>query len=390
MPKSKKELISKKFQKLFDDSGTHSPSLLTIKKELPEIDIKIDACFLSNPYATDLFMDRFKTDVIDTGLIREILEFYPSQNNIISRTLSKAIDIPKENIFIGNGATEIIQAIFHNFVEKKVIINVPTFSPYYEFIRDDTEVVFHQLKKEDNFCLNVKSFCRNAKDSGADTAVIINPNNPDGGYIKNSDIDYICNQLKDIPNLIIDESFIHFAYENSSYDFSSSEQLVKKYDNVMVVKSMSKDFGIAGIRAGYCVMDKHKVKTLLKNGYLWNVNGLTEFFFNLYSEEKFMLEYEKVRVKYIKHTNKFIEELKSIKSIKVFPSKANFVLVELPQYIESQTFVKDMIIDSGIYFRSCDDKKGLEGNFVRIASRDKEQNSVIVREISKYFGDINE
>ena len=190
MSKSEKELISKKFQKLFDDSGTHSPSLLTIKKELPEIDIKIDACFLSNPYATDLFMDRFKDDVIGTGLIREVLEFYPSQNDVISKTLSKTIGISKDNIFIGNGATEIIQAIFHNFVEKKVIINIPTFSPYYEFVREDTEVVYHQLKKEDDFCLDVESFCRRAKESGADTAVIINPNNPDGGYIKNSDIAY--------------------------------------------------------------------------------------------------------------------------------------------------------------------------------------------------------
>jgi histidinol-phosphate/aromatic aminotransferase/cobyric acid decarboxylase-like protein len=390
MSKSEKELISKKFQKLFDDSGTHSPSLLTIKKELPEINIKIDACFLSNPYATDLFMDRFKTDVIDTGLIREVLEFYPSQNNIISKTLSKTIDVPEDNIFIGNGATEIIQAIFHNFVERKVIINIPTFSPYYEFVREDTEVIFHQLKKEDNFCLDVESFCRRAKESGVDTAVIINPNNPDGGYIKNSDIAYICNELGDIPNLIIDESFIHFTYEDSTYDFSSSEQLVKKYDNVIIIKSMSKDFGIAGIRAGYCVMDKQKVETLLKNGYLWNVNGLTEFFFNLYSEEKFMLEYEKVRVKYIKYTNEFIKQLKAIEKIKVYPSKANFVLVELPEQIKSQTFVKDLLIDSGIYFRSCDDKKGLEGNFVRIASRDREQNDVIVREISKYFGDVDE
>ena len=156
MPKRNKKLISKKFQELFNNSGTHSPSLSSIQREIPEIDINIDACFLSNPYATDLFMTRFKADVVDKNLIRNILEFYPSQNSIISTTLSKAIDIPKENIFICNGATEAIQAIFHNFVEKKVIINTPTFSPYYEFVRDDTEVIFNKLKKEDNFSLNVK------------------------------------------------------------------------------------------------------------------------------------------------------------------------------------------------------------------------------------------
>ena len=153
---------------------------------------------------------------------------------------------------------------------------------------------------------------------------------------------------------------------------------------------MSKDFGIAGIRAGYCIMNEKKVKTLLKSGYLWNVNGLTEFFFNLYSDKEFMSEYKKARVKYIKYTNKFIQQLRGIKGIKVYPSNANFVLVELPKSIKSQVFVRDMLVDNGIYFRSCDDKEGLEGNFVRIASRDKEQNDVIVRQISKYFGDIDE
>ena len=126
------------------ESGTHSPSIFSIKKNIPELEIKIDACFLSNPYATDLFLSYFNKEVYnDTKKTRDILEFYPSQNNIISKLIAPSIGVPDKQIFIGNGATEVIQAIFHNFVKHKIIIILPTFSPYYEFVKDDTEVIYY-------------------------------------------------------------------------------------------------------------------------------------------------------------------------------------------------------------------------------------------------------
>ena len=81
----------------------------------------------------------------DIKKTRDILEFYPSQNNVISKTIAPSIGVSYEEIFIGNGATEVIQAIFHNFVKKKIIIILPTFSPYYEFVKEVTEVVYYKL-----------------------------------------------------------------------------------------------------------------------------------------------------------------------------------------------------------------------------------------------------
>ena len=182
-----KDLIKDKFINLKKKSGSHSPSIFAIKKLLPEIKIDVDACFLSNPYATDLFMRFVENDLIKTGLLRDTLEFYPSQNRIISLYLSDYLNIDPAYLFVGNGATEIIQAIMHTFVKGKVLINIPTFSPYYEFAKE-CDVIYNTLEEKDGFVLNIDKFCNTAINESVDTVVIINPNNPDGSYIKKSHI----------------------------------------------------------------------------------------------------------------------------------------------------------------------------------------------------------
>ena len=80
--------------------------------------------------------------------------------------------------------------------------------------------------------------------------VLINPNNPDGGYIETKDLRIILSELEFVENIIIDESFVHFVHENKNKELISASDLLRSL-NVMVVKSMSKDFGIAGIRCGW-------------------------------------------------------------------------------------------------------------------------------------------
>ena len=347
----------------------------------------MDACFLSNPYATELFLDYLKKDLIDTNKLKDVLEFYPAQNGVIADVISKSIDVDSKNIFVGNGAIEVIQAVMHNFVEKRVVVNIPTFSSYYEFARDDTEVIYYQLNKDENFKLDIQSYVNFVKSKNPDSVVIINPNNPDGGYIKYKDLRFILNNLKEVKNIIIDESFIHFAFEDSEYSLISATELFKEFSNVIVIKSLSKDFGIAGIRAGYGVMDQYKVAKLLKNGYLWNSSGLSEYFFRLYNRSDFFKEYEEVRKKYIAHAQEFFDELSKIPQIKVYPSMANFALIELLDGSTSSNFVSKMLIKYGVYTRTCSDKIGLNGEFIRIAARSQKENEIIVKAIKEIFKD---
>ena len=376
-----------KIEQLKKEAGSHSPSLSTYRQKLPELLIKVDACFLSNPYATSLFLDCLNGEIIKTGKLRDVVEFYPSQNTVIAELLGKFLDIDSGNIFIGNGAIEIIQAVIHNFTERKILINIPAFSSYYEFVKEGVEIIFNRLKKEECFQLDTALYLDIIKTEQPDTVVLINPNNPNGAYIKTSEIEFLLEQMRSVKTVILDESFIHFAYEDNDLEMISAGSLITRFPNLVLIKSMSKDFGIAGVRAGYGIMAKEKVKQLLVNGYLWNSNGLAEFFFRLYVRKDFDDQYNKVRKKYIRETLAFIKELELLPGIKIYPGKANFVLVELLTGISSGEFVSLMLIRYGIYVRNCDDKIGLDGEYIRLSSRSMDENNYIIRCFKEYLCD---
>jgi len=381
-------------KRLKEEAGSHSPSLFTIKKAIPSLEINVDACFLSNPYATDLFLQYFKKQLIDTNELRNLLEFYPSQNRVIAKHLSNSTGVNAENIFIGNGAIEIIQTILQRYTKTKIIINIPTFSSYYEFVNKEVEIIFNHLLKENNFQLDINKYISLVKKEKPDTVVLINPNNPDGGYLDYSKIRTLLKELKNVNTVILDESFIHFAYEDDKYGLRSASSLIYEFPNLVVIKSMSKDFGIAGIRAGYSIMDSKRVDDLINNGFLWNSNGLSEYFFRLYNDKSFLEKYEEVRITYIKETQTFINKLKSLNNIKVYPSKANFVLIEILNGLSSDSFVFNMLVKHGVYLRTCSDKIGLKGQFIRVASRTKAENNKIIdafkEEISNNYNPIHE
>lgn len=374
--------IKEQLNELKSLSGSHSPSIATILKEIPELEVHVDACFLSNPYATNLFMEHFTTDIIFRNKLRDLLEFYPPQNYDVAGYISKAIHISSENIFVGNGAIEIIQAILHNFVSGRLCVIIPTFSSYYEFVTEGTEVIYYQLRKEQNYHLDVNDYVTFIKEKNVSSIVLINPNNPSGGYMTKDELDFILKECKDLDNIIVDESFIHFAYEDLSLSQITSEESVYSRKNLVVIKSMSKDFGIAGIRAGYAVMAPERIKKLLSNGYLWNISGLADYFFKLYSQKEFQKEYEVVRRKYIMNTLMFLSELNILPNVKVYSSKANFALVEILNGMTSFDFTMELLASSGVYVRDCSDKIGLDGEFVRIASRSFEENLIIINSLN--------
>lgn len=376
-----KQAAYAKIRALKEESGSHSPSVATMLKEVPGLRFEIDACFLSNPYATDLFLKHLEQDLVRTGKLRDVLEYYPPQNRDIAKHISRAIDVAPEHIFVGNGAIEVIQAVLHSFVKGKICVIIPTFSSYYEFVPPDCEPVYYRLSKNDNFFFDAERYLAFVRASGAGTVVIINPNNPDGGYIPKKTLEHLLLNLKSLENIILDESFVDFAYEDSALSRVSRQKFINSYPNLTIVKSMSKDFGIAGIRAGYGIMGADRVRKLLSNGYLWNVSGLADYFFRLYGDPGFLRLYEAVRKKYIRHIITFLDGLSGISGIKVYPSKANFALVELTGGATSFDFTTRLLIDSGIYVRNCSDKIGLDGQFVRVASRTMEQNRKIISAI---------
>lgn len=371
-------VIYDKLARLKSESGSHSPSIQTLRQTIPELEIRVDACFLSNPHATDLFMKYLEVEVINAGLLREVLEYYPSQNRVIAAHLAQSIGVPPSNIIVGNGATELIQAVMYHFVHGKVVLPIPTFSPYYEFARPGTDVSYHQLSKARGYALDIEDFARSALSQSASAAILINPNNPTGAYLGIAELRELLERLRTLDVVVVDESFIHFAREDETLTPINLYPLAQMYPNLILVKSMSKDFGVAGARAGYAVMSSERVDVLLADGFLWNSNGIAEYFFSLYSRPEFRQQYESVRRRAVQETVDLQAELSLLPRSRVYPSHGNFVLLELLPGLSSGDLVSALLVRHGIYLRNCDDKIGLQGSYVRVASRGADDNSRIV------------
>lgn len=366
--------LLEKLAGLSSASGSHSPSLVTMQQYLPETKVEVDACFLSNPLATDLFWSYFNADSQnDPQFITQMLEAYPSQNRAIAEGLSSAIGVEPGEIFVANGATEAIQAVIHNYATH-LHVNLPTFSPYYEFAKPHHRVTTYQLDSADNFALDPERYVQSVLNSGADTAVLISPNNPDGYLIPNDDLNWILSRLRGLGTVIVDESFYHFAGRESSRVMPTLVGLTRQYENVTVVKSMSKDFGVAGIRAGYALMNPKRVSELLDRGYLWNINGIAEYFFSLFKKPSFLNEYSGVLDKYRESIDQFTDATSNASFVRAYETSANFQLMQLPQGISADIATTLMLIRHGVYVRSCYDKVGLDGEFLRVAIRTEPEN----------------
>ncbi len=376
----KERVVAKALSEIKKKSGSHSPSP-SMLAGVEEAKVRHDFCYLSNPHATELFLKYFSKDVLKSNKLRNLVEHYPSQNRALAEKLQLLTKAPAKNIFVGNGATEIIQAVLQNFVRKKILVPVPTFSPYLEFVPAGVGVLRHQLLKEKNFVLDPREVLSQVRKEKPDAVVLISPNNPDGGFLSFSKLKRLVGALKRVKTVVVDESFIHFAGQR----IDSAERLVKQHPNLIVIKSLSKDFGVAGLRLGYAVMSAPRVSALLKRGYLWNVSGFGEYFLELLNRKDFLREYERARLLGIKERDVFFAALSKIPQLKVYPSRANSFLIELLDGSEAEDLTVRLLVKYGIYVRLCKDKVGLRGDFVRVASRRERENSYLIKALVSIF-----
>lgn len=386
--------IAAKLAAIKKRSSSHSPSPAMLA-EVKGASVRHDFCFLSNPHATDLFLKHWKKDFGNTDKLRKLVELYPSQNPALAEKVGKMIGVSPETVFVGNGATEVIQAVLQNLVRvrlsqsrgsmtpTKLLVPVPTFSPYLEFAPKGVRVTQHQLRKENDFQLEPKALIAQVAEEKPDAVVIINPNNPNGGFVTANDLHVLLRQLRRVETVIVDESFIHFTARR----LQSVAPLVKKFPNLVVIKSLSKDFGIAGLRLGYGVMSEKRVSALLQRGYLWNVSGFGEYFLNLLNNKTFLKQYEQARLHAIGERDDFFNELSKLRGLRVYPSKANSFLIELLDGSTAHDLMVRLLVRHGIYVRTCYDKVGLKGEFIRIASRTAKENKKLVQALKEILSE---
>jgi histidinol-phosphate/aromatic aminotransferase/cobyric acid decarboxylase-like protein len=349
-------------------SGSHSPSVTEIERALPGL-VAIDACFLSNPYATDEVVRRLRT--IPPARLERMVCHYPSQSGATAELLAPAVGVAPDLLHVANGATEVIRALLAG-ATGPLVLPVPTFSAYYEFAAGST--IPHRLAPERDFRLDFGELEALVDRYAPDTVVVINPNNPDGGLAaQGALVDFVARMEGRVGQVIVDESFAAFASEDEPPTLAP---LVTDLPHLVVVNSLSKSHGIPGLRLGYAVMSPARVREMRARD-LWSVNAFAEWFCGLLADPDHRRAQEAARRRYVRDTRSLVTGLAGLPGVRVFPSAANFALLELDR--SARAVATALLARHGIYVRDCGDKWGLEGDrYLRVAGRREAENRAVL------------
>jgi len=326
-----------------------------------------DFCYLVNPYfPTPEMLAKLRINL--KGLVKS----YPSGYKNISFLLSQWIGINPDNIIVGNGASELIEIIMRHLV-KRLTLPLPTFNEY-EVRLKRSKINYFPCKKED-FSLDMDDFVKSINISNSNAALLINPNNPTGAFTPVDHIKFLLKRLKSLDLFILDESFIECV---SGTEIPTMEEFIYDYKNLLIIKSMSKVYGIPGLRLGYVVTTNKRLLSALRRELpIWNVNSISEFFLELLL--KYKQEYRESRKAMIKATEKLYQWLSTeVKYLHAYPTKANFVFAEITNGITS-TELRDLLLQKArILIKDCSNKIGLNNKYIRLASRTLEENRELI------------
>ena len=328
-----------------------------------------DFCYLVNPYfPPEKLVSEIKANF--TTLLTE----YPSGAAQQSLLASKIFNVMPEHIVVGNGAAELISSLA-KYVEGKVAIPFPTFNEYPE--RFTQAEVVPVPTDEEMFAYSADDILQTVKKTNAKTVLLINPDNPTGNFLKKEDVLHLCEELKkDGVTLIFDESFIDFADKEIRYTLLD-EEILTSYPNLIVVKSISKSYGVPGVRLGVlAASDKTYIERIRKTNAIWNINSFGEYFLQIY--DKYNKTYAAACDSIAEERARFTKKLTGIKSLTVFPSQANYVLCRIDGKKAADITVS-LLEKYNIFIKDLSSKKGFQsGDYVRLAVRDQKDNDVLI------------
>lgn len=302
---------------------------------------------------------------LDKELIKsfQALTAYPDiKYRKLKSSISNYLKCEDENVVVGNGAVEII----NNFIieAESVTIMTPSFSEY------EKRAVVHgkfinKLSYSRDFTIDIDKF----KDVKKDTLLILgNPNNPSGLRIPKEELLSIYKIVKEAGVfLLLDEAFFEFC----PVDYDSIEIFRKyNYESVGIIRAATKFFALPGIRLGYCCTSPHMVKRIEKIELPWSINTLADaagqFIFN-------DSDYISNSKAYIEKERRFLlDELSKINGIKSYMTNADFILIKLLNWNEEQVF--NYFLNRGILIRKCSSFKELNGDYIRVAIKDRNNN----------------
>lgn len=326
----------------------------------------LDYCYLVNPYfPSPRLRDEMRAN-FDT-----LLTEYPSGMYVNSLIAGKCFGVRQDYIIPGNGAAELIKALMERLPGRLGVV-YPTFEEYPNRCNPQNLEIF--VPETESFSYTADDLIAYFSAVKTDNLLLINPDNPSGNYIPFNDVLRLASWAAASGiRMIIDESFVDFASDFPGNTLLKNE-ILEEYPQMVVVKSISKSFGVPGLRLGILASaDKELVSLIRKDVSIWNLNSFAEFFMQIYSkhETDYMLAAGKFRTE----RERFWKELQSVPYLRVHPSEANYFLCEvLPPYTSNGLAVS-LLDRHNILIKDCSTKKAFDGrNMIRLAVRGKEDN----------------
>lgn len=330
----------------------------------------LDFCYLVNPYfRSSKIIDEMQAN------FRTLVADYPSGMKVNSLLASKCWDIKEEYIIPGNGAAELIKALME-LLPGSLGVTRPTFEEYPNRRAQDTLVTF--VPDNADFRYSAQDLMRFFERHPVDNLLLINPDNPSGNFIPVKDLLALANWCESRGiRLIVDESFVDFS-ENWQDNTLLRDDILETYPHLVVMKSISKSYGIPGLRLGIlCSADKTLIDEMKKRVSIWNINSFAEFFMQIFN--KYEKDYHQACDKFIVERKHFEDQLRQIKFLRVIPSQANYFLVEvLPPYAP-KGIALTMLREHAILMKDCSNKGGFNGKaYMRIAVRNRQDNEKLI------------
>ncbi|WP_034442272.1 aminotransferase class I/II-fold pyridoxal phosphate-dependent enzyme [Butyrivibrio sp. AE2032] len=335
----------------------------------------LDFCYLVNPYFPP---EKMKDEMRANFDI--LLTEYPSGMRVNSLLAAKNFGVHQENILVGNGAAELIKSLM-GYLDGKTGFIRPTFEEYPN--RYDTEDSVYFIPDNKDFSYTADDIMKFFADKAIKNLILINPDNPSGNYIKKADIISLIYwaEIKGI-TIVIDESFADFSDELNNTLIE--QELLVKNPHLFVMKSISKSYGVPGLRLGILASGNEEIIAKMKKDVaIWNINSFGEFYMQI--EEKYKKDYAAALVKIRAERARFQDELSRIKGVRVIPSQANFIMVELDEGIDPKELLKKILINHNILIKELMNKTGGK-NYLRLAVRNTEDNNKLLAAMKEELG----
>ena len=334
----------------------------------------LDFCYLVNPYYPPQKMKNELKASFDT-----LLTEYPSGMRVNSLLAAKNFNVHPENILVGNGASELIKSLMGLLKGKTGFVR-PTFEEYPN--RYDCASSVNFVPNNADFSYTADDLMAFFSDKEIDNLVVVNPDNPSGNYLPHADmLRLIAWSGNRNIRLVIDESFVDFADEADSSLFRRG--LIENNPHLFVMKSISKSYGVPGLRLGVLASgDTDVIAFMKKDVAIWNINSFGEFFLQI--AEKYKKDYAVALTQFRAERKRFEEELAKIDGLRVILSQANYVMAELTKNISPRELT-ERLLQHNILIKELSGKI-TGGGYLRFAVRNTAENDMLLCALREELG----